>query len=587
MATLTKEDYIEVMETAARLAHNGLVVYRIEPGEPFPIYEWANEVVLARSQMEASELFGTETPFFMLGNNGRLAKLARERLKCADETPFEVELTAKDGSTYWIECVVRALRPASNGAFRFVCATHPIERRKEHEAFAQLLASAVDRQPEGVFIVRFSTTNLLTPTVVYINAAFTRLTGYSVGDLEAGTYPRILVGATGRATVQAQTLAVMRGESVVTELQLARKDGSRFWAEVRAHPIESPPVHGVLIINDITERRRDQEEMSLLSEAISNASDFVIVTDAIPPSEGGPSIVYVNRSFLEATGYEESHLIGRPYESIFAQHNTAPLMAAMRAAIEAGGPNYREALLARENGGDIWIEFVERPFETKFGRHLRLNIARDITLRRRASSQLSLLFSTAEKAATPIIIYEPSDDHHLTVAYENEAAAKTGHYHLLSLWSNGGAEGEQARERLSSGEEYATSYAFTQPDGRASVAYLTASVIRNESRIEAILTQERIVETSAPELGEVLPELARLRAPAQRTKALRALLRRTFDAQLTVGPAPASRGAVRIDESSRVASFALDGFAASVTWDHPLEPLALTALRLCIESAAG
>ena len=156
-----------------------------------------------------------------------------------------------------------------------------------------------DNAPAGIFIVRLRDADLLSPPVVYTNPTFWRMTGYTQDELEAGVYPRILGEHTNRRVVGEYVQAVLRGESVVTDLQLRRKDGTPFWCEVRAHPLETPTVHCAVILLDTTARREAQDAMSLLTEGIAQASDFVIVTDDTPPSDGGPRILHVNRSFLK------------------------------------------------------------------------------------------------------------------------------------------------------------------------------------------------------------------------------------------------------------------------------------------------
>ena len=63
MATLPREDYLKIHYTAAGLAKNGLTIFRWEPSERYPRYEWANEVVVTRSMMDRAELLGENSTF--------------------------------------------------------------------------------------------------------------------------------------------------------------------------------------------------------------------------------------------------------------------------------------------------------------------------------------------------------------------------------------------------------------------------------------------------------------------------------------------------------------------------------------------
>ena len=569
-------------------------MFRWEPSERYPRYEWVNDAIVSRTKFDR-ELLLDEEPFFLrLGNNVRMVDLARESVLRDDPSPFEVELTARDGSSYWVEIVAQRLEPTIEGSLRFVLATHAISRRKEHERFRTILTAAIDSEPNGVFIVRLRGGSLLAPPVIYVNPAFARMTGYTQDDLAAGIYPRLLGDASNRLLVGENARAVLRGEAVVTEVQLYRKDGTTFWAEVRAHPLESPTIHCALTIHDVTERRSAQEAMNVLSEGVGQASDFMIVTDETAPSAGGPKILHVNRSFLDATGYQEAELIGSPYTIIYSPHNTPLVMDAIRRAIEADQPNYREVLAQRKDGSEFWIEFVDRPFSTRHGRRLRLMVGRDITVRRRSTNQLSLLFAATEQAETPVVIYDANDDNGLTLSYENESAAQRQHYHLLELWGRHDAEGRSIRRRLESGEVCIVTYTRTDDSGASELVQMAARPIRNESRLEAVLTQERMLATKGAtsrsahsrviELATMLPALDRAKGLPERVEALGALLQSTVGAALEQRPYSAD-GSVQIDEARRVAVFAQGGIAARVTWPEPLEPLAVTALRFAIEAA--
>jgi PAS domain S-box-containing protein len=421
------------------------------------------------------------------------------------------------------------------------------------------------------------------------------MTGYTQDDLSLGIYPRLLGDASNRLLVGENARAVLRGEAVVTEVQLYRKDGTTFWAEVRAHPLESPTIHCALTIRDITDRRSAQEAMNMLSEGVSQASDFMIVVDEMPPAAGGPKILNVNRSFLEATGYQESDLVGHAYTVLYSPHNPASLMQSIRGAIETGQANEREVLAQRKDGSEFWIEFVDRPFVTRHGRRLRLMVGRDITMRRSSTNQLSLLFSATELAETPVIIYDADENGELAVSYENEAAAMRHHYHLPELWKRGDTEARSARQRLERGELVAVTYTHIDANGSPELVQMASRPIRNESRLEAVLTQERVLSAKSAasrenahsiliDLAMMLPALDRAKGLPERLEALRALLHSTFDASFEMRPS-STNGAVHIDEQRCIAVFARNGISTRVTWPKRLPPLAVTALRFAIEAA--
>ena len=456
-----------------------------------------------------------------------------------------------------------------------------------------LLSAAIEHQPLGVFIVRFDGGHPLRPPIVYVNEAFCTLSGYSKSDIAAGLYPAIVGPDTDRELIVQQATRVAAGQRVTTHVTLYHRDGTPFPAEIHAHPIDFPTRFGVLTIEDITERRSKERTLALLTEAVEQASDFVIVTDANPHARGGPRIVYANRALFEATGFSPADLIGKPYTAIYSPKNDPGLMNAIREAIESGKPNYREMLAARKDGGEFWIEFVAKPFSAG-GETYRLSIGRDITARKRTLNQIALLFQALEQSPNRIALLEPDDSGELAVSYENEPAARAGSERLLSLWRGESATARRLRKALLAGESVLHIAAEQDAGGAPAVVELTARGVRNGSELGAVLTIERVLATAATArayqsqlitFARLLPALAEASDTEQRLLVLRTLLLETFEAEIEELGTAAGFDSVQIATRRNTAHFVLAGRSYLATWARPLSDASVTALRFCIEAA--
>jgi PAS domain S-box-containing protein len=95
--------------------------------------------------------------------------------------------------------------------------------------------------------------------IVYVNDAFTRMTGYAPDDI-IGKTTDVLVGPeTDRETVQRIRTALERREPVHAELLNYRRDGSQFWVEVSVAPVldeSGAVVQWTSVQRDTTERRQ-------------------------------------------------------------------------------------------------------------------------------------------------------------------------------------------------------------------------------------------------------------------------------------------------------------------------------------------
>ena len=455
-----------------------------------------------------------------------------------------------------------------------------------------LLGAAIERQPLALFIVRFEGDDVFAPPVVYANPAFYELTGYTDVERAGGLYPRIFGPDTDRAAVARAAERVMRGEDVVVpEIVLYRRNGEAFWARVHSHPIDFDVPHAALILEDITAHRARDRTIALLDEAVEQALDFVIVTDSRTHAEGGPHFVYGNRAFFEAMGYERDELIGKSYSMIYSPNNDPAAMEALRANIDAGKPNYREVILRRKDGTDFWIEFVAKPFES-MGDRYRLSIGRDITLRKRAFNQISLLVATLEQSPHRIVLYEPDLSGELALSYENEPAAKAGFYRALRLWNSETEQGHSFRERLLSGE--AIQHVYSEKiDGAPALVELSVRGVRNGPEIGAFLSIERVLAQASSDghvyqsklilISRLLPAITEAHTTSERLVVLRALLLDTFEAEVReIGPA--TGGSLHIAPGSNAAYFSFGEHAYVAEWPRPLETASLTALRFCIEA---
>ncbi len=133
-----------------------------------------------------------------------------------------------------------------------------ILERKETEAQLRLFESVVVNVNDAVLITNAESFDRPGPQVVYVNEAFTKMTGYLPEDI-IGKTPRILQGEkTDRKKLNQIRQALENCSSLRIELINYRKDGSEFWVELMIVPImnsEGCYTHRVSVQRDITERK--------------------------------------------------------------------------------------------------------------------------------------------------------------------------------------------------------------------------------------------------------------------------------------------------------------------------------------------
>lgn|GEM_PF-769543 len=125
-----------------------------------------------------------------------------------------------------------------------------------------LLSAAIDHSDQVVVITNAR------HEIVYVNPAFTRLTGYSREEA-MGRNPRFLQGAeTSQATRVTLREAVAVGRQTHAEILNYTKTGNTYWAEVSIVPVQDErgsTTHWISIERDISERKVQEQEITRLA----------------------------------------------------------------------------------------------------------------------------------------------------------------------------------------------------------------------------------------------------------------------------------------------------------------------------------
>jgi PAS domain S-box-containing protein len=135
----------------------------------------------------------------------------------------------------------------------------------------ELLESAVAHISDTILITEAVPVEDPGPRIEYVNEAFARMTGYSPAEV-LNRSPRLLQGPqTDRAELRRIHAALEQFEPVRTELVNYTKAGVPYWVELEIVPIAEHGAaisHFVSVARDITERKRDQDELKRLNASL-------------------------------------------------------------------------------------------------------------------------------------------------------------------------------------------------------------------------------------------------------------------------------------------------------------------------------
>ncbi len=226
-------------------------------------------------------------------------------------TPYEFVLpkrTAK-GREIWVHSIGEAVRDEAGVIVRLQGAFQDITKRRAEQAQLRLLEVAVSRLNDIVIIMEAEAFDETGPRIVFVNDAFTRITGYSRQEA-MGRTPGFVGRLQSNPTELARMYAAMKiARPVRGEVAILTKAGQTVWLEIDLAPLLDDAgaiTNWVAVERDITERRQQQQQILALNGALEQR---VLQRTA--------QLASSNRE-LESFAYSVSHDLRSPLNTLAA-----------------------------------------------------------------------------------------------------------------------------------------------------------------------------------------------------------------------------------------------------------------------------
>jgi PAS domain S-box-containing protein len=176
-----------------------------------------------------------------------------------------------DGQPRWLLTTKVPLRDRQGQIIGLVGIARDITERKRIEEQLRQLARAVEASPASIVITDTEA------KIQYVNPKFTQMTGYTLEEA-LGQNPRILkTKYTPPATHQKLWQTITAGQEWHGEFCNRKKNGELFWEFAAVSPITDAAgviTHYVAVKEDITERKRMQEELAQARDQALAASGY-------------------------------------------------------------------------------------------------------------------------------------------------------------------------------------------------------------------------------------------------------------------------------------------------------------------------
>ncbi|MGD0228847.1 MAG: PAS domain S-box protein [Syntrophorhabdales bacterium] len=204
-----------------------------------------------------------------------------------------------------------------------------------------------------------------------------------------------------------QTIRAGRQQTPLMEQKRVRLDGSVVDVEVMACSFNYKGHDAVMVVSqDITERKRAEEEIARLAAIVESSDDGIISKDL----DG--TIVTWNQGAELIYGYSAEEMVGRPIALLSPPGREDGVSKIMTLIREGGRIDHYETERIRKDGAKIYVSLTVSPIKDHKGCVIGAStVARDTTERRIAEEALQLAYgynrSLIEASLDPLVTIDP------------------------------------------------------------------------------------------------------------------------------------------------------------------------------------
>ncbi|MDP2722142.1 MAG: PAS domain-containing sensor histidine kinase [Bacteroidales bacterium] len=368
------------------------------------------KIIFANKQVV--KLFGYNQPSEFIGLNGfglihpddkpKMDLYFKEFITTGVITNCEVRSLKKDGSEFIGEYSATIIKNANGDPVYMMDVVRDItelkqveEALRESEARYRLLINAI---PDLIF--------RLDRKGVYLD--------YKAANEDLAFQTESIIGKNNRDVTPPEfadlvdekiKLTIQTGEMQVFEYQLSIPNKGICDFDARMVPGSSDEV--IVIVRDITERKKTEEKITMLAMAVENSADCIAITDK------DYKIIYVNDSFCQVYDFTREEIVGQPISVITSMNNLPEVGTSLYAAMSRKEVWTGEVINKRKNGKDFPVQLSLAPVVTdQVDMIAVVGILRDVTERKQTEKivrQSEVKFRTLFESANDAIFIMKGD----------------------------------------------------------------------------------------------------------------------------------------------------------------------------------
>ena len=370
---------LEQLSLVANKVNNGVII-----SDNNSNVIWANEASEEITGYSLDDLRGRKLGDVLKGKETDTEVILNARELTKSKRSFSVDLLAyrKDGTPIWLSILNSVILDKDGNMDKEVEVIIDITERKKSELELEILSMVASKSASGIAIRDGK------GRVTWVNAALENMLGYKFSEIEGRRFSDLVVGEdTSTQSLEIAEEAIKAKKPYNIDLLIYKKDRSPIWVNAATTPIlneKGEIERQVEIINDITERKFAEDQLTLLSLVASKTINGV----AISGSDG--KIKWINQSLQDLTGYSlEEFQNTRPGDLLAGEGTDMELLKKARQQAADCKPSNIELLSYKKDGSQIWLSISNTPtFNTDGSLDQQVEIINDISERKLAEQEL-------------------------------------------------------------------------------------------------------------------------------------------------------------------------------------------------------
>jgi two-component system cell cycle sensor histidine kinase/response regulator CckA len=332
----------------------------------------------------------------------RLEEFYRQQLLSQQRTTYtEFPFRTKGGEIKWYGQNASVVSEGKSVTGLHVIARDITEREQAEEARSESekrLRQLFDEAPVGYHEIDIQ------GRIVAVNRTELEMLGYTAEEMLGRPAWAFVSESESYREAVASKIAGSRPSDQGFERSFQRKDGTALEVLVTDRILrkEAGKITGIRsTVQDIRGRKRAEQEIRLLAQALASIKDCVTITDL------ENRFIFVNEAFQTEYGYTADEILGKDVSLLRSPNMLEETLDSILPATVAGGW-YGEIMNRRKDNTDFPVELWTSVVRDDAGKPVAMvGVARDITERKAAGEALTKLRKAIDTSGEAIFLTDP------------------------------------------------------------------------------------------------------------------------------------------------------------------------------------